>query len=37
VRITAQLIDPTMGHHLWAERHDRPMQDVFELQDGASG
>ena len=26
VRITAQLIDATTGHHLWAERYDRPLQ-----------
>ncbi len=33
VRITAQLIDATTGHHLWAERYDRPLQDLFALQD----
>ena len=33
LRITAQLIDATTGHHLWAQRYDRVMQDVFELQD----
>jgi len=33
VRITAQLIDAVTGHHLWAQRYDRPMTDVFELQD----
>jgi adenylate cyclase len=33
LRITAQLIDAVSGHHLWAQRYDRPMQDVFELQD----
>jgi Flp pilus assembly protein TadD len=33
VRISAQLIDATTGHHLWAERYDRELQDVFALQD----
>ncbi|HEV8718021.1 MAG TPA: adenylate/guanylate cyclase domain-containing protein [Candidatus Binatia bacterium] len=33
VRITAQLIDATTGHHLWAERYDRPRQEIFALQD----
>jgi TolB-like protein/Tfp pilus assembly protein PilF len=33
VRITAQLIDATTGHHLWAERYDRELDDVFALQD----
>src|SRR5262249_15518280 len=33
VRITAQLIDAPTDHHLWAERYDRPLQDLFALQD----
>lgn len=33
VRITAQLIDAQTGAHLWADRFDGPLQDVFELQD----
>ncbi len=33
VRITAQLIDATTGYHVWAERYDRDLQDVFALQD----
>jgi adenylate cyclase len=33
VRITAQLIDARTGHHLWAERYDREMRDIFALQD----
>jgi TolB-like protein/Tfp pilus assembly protein PilF len=33
VRISAQLIDATTGGHLWAERYDRPLQDIFALQD----
>jgi len=32
-RITAQLIDALNGHHLWAERYDRELDDVFEVQD----
>jgi adenylate cyclase len=33
VRITAQLIDALSGHHLWAERYDRDLKDIFTLQD----
>jgi TolB-like protein/class 3 adenylate cyclase len=33
VRITAQLIDTNNGHHLWAERFDRELTDVFAVQD----
>ena len=33
VRITAQLIDATTGTHLWADRFDGLMEDVFDLQD----
>jgi TolB-like protein/Tfp pilus assembly protein PilF len=33
VRITAQLIDVTTGSHLWAERYDRDLADVFAVQD----
>jgi adenylate cyclase len=33
VRITAQLIDATKGHHLWAESYDRKMTDIFLLYD----
>ena len=33
VRITAQLIDATKGHHLWSERYDRDIKDIFALQD----
>jgi TolB-like protein/class 3 adenylate cyclase len=32
VRITAQLIDATSGGHLWAERYDRNLASVFEVQ-----
>ena len=33
VRINAQLIDGTTGGHLWAERYDRDLKDIFSLQD----
>jgi adenylate cyclase len=33
VRITTQLIDAETGAHVWAERYDRPMDDIFALQD----
>ena len=32
VRITAQLIDALKGHHLWAERYDRELKDIFAIQ-----
>lgn len=32
-RVTAQLIDATSGLHLWAERYDRELQDIFAVQD----
>jgi TolB-like protein/tetratricopeptide (TPR) repeat protein len=33
VRITAQLIDATTGAHLWADRFDGALEDIFDLQD----
>jgi adenylate cyclase len=33
LRITAQLIDAKTGDHVWAERYDREMQDIFAVQD----
>jgi adenylate cyclase len=33
VRITAQLLDATTGHHIWAENYDRNLTDIFSLQD----
>jgi adenylate cyclase len=33
VRITAQLVDATTGADLWAQHYDRPMRDIFSLQD----
>ncbi len=32
VRITAQLIDTASEHHIWAERYDRELEDIFSLQ-----
>jgi TolB-like protein len=37
VRINAQLIDATGGNHLWAERFDRSLEDIFAVQDEVSG
>ncbi len=37
VRITAQLIDTTTGNHLWAERYDRSLRDIFSVQDEVTG
>jgi TolB-like protein/class 3 adenylate cyclase/Tfp pilus assembly protein PilF len=33
MRVNAQLIDAQSGNHLWAERFERPMTDLFEMQD----
>ncbi len=33
VRITAQLIDAATGNHIWAERYDRDLEDIFAVQD----
>ncbi len=33
VRVTAQLIETASGKHLWAERYDRELEDLFDLQD----
>ena len=33
IRITAQLIDTESGFHLWTEKYDREMEDVFAIQD----
>ena len=32
VRVTVQLIDAASGHHLWAEKYDRDLKDIFYLQ-----
>ena len=36
VRVTAQLIDAVAGNHIWAERYDRDLADVFAVQDEIS-
>ena len=33
VRITGQLVEAETGVHIWAERYDRPLDDIFTLQD----
>jgi TolB-like protein len=33
VRITAQLVDATTGSHVWSERYDRTLDDIFAIQD----
>jgi TolB-like protein/Flp pilus assembly protein TadD len=33
LRVTAQLVDATTGNHLWSERYDRELKDIFALQD----
>ncbi len=37
VRITAQLIDAASDHHIWAERYDRELDDIFAVQDDITG
>jgi adenylate cyclase len=37
IRITAQLIDASDGQHIWAERYDRQMDDIFDVQDEITG
>ncbi len=36
LRVTAQLVDVANGYHLWSERYDRQLEDVFEIQDEIS-
>ena len=36
VRVTAQLIEGSTGNHLWAERYDRELEDIFAVQDEVS-
>jgi adenylate cyclase len=36
LRVTAQLINAADGYHLWSERYDRQLEDVFEIQDQIS-
>jgi TolB-like protein/class 3 adenylate cyclase len=33
MRVNVQLIDAESGHHLWAERFDKPLADLFDMQD----
>jgi adenylate cyclase len=33
VRVTAQLVETATGRHLWAEKYDRDLADIFEIQD----
>jgi adenylate cyclase len=33
VRVTAQLVDATTGNHLWAERYDRELKEIFTVQE----
>jgi len=33
IRVTAQLIDVNTGYHLWAERYERELSDIFAVQD----
>jgi TolB-like protein len=33
IRITAQLVDAATGYHIWAERYDRDVQDIFAVQE----
>ena len=37
VRVTAQLVEAVTAHHLWAERYDRRLEDVFAVQDELTG
>lgn len=37
IRVTAQLIDAATGNHIWAERYDRDLEDIFEVQDEITG
>ena len=33
VRVTGQLVDAETGHHVWADRYDRKLEDIFAVQD----
>ena len=37
IRVTGQLIDAGTGKHIWAERYDRDLRDIFEVQDEITG
>lgn len=34
IRVTAQLVEAETGKHVWAERYDRELADIFGVQDG---
>ncbi|SHK41506.1 TolB amino-terminal domain-containing protein [Shimia gijangensis] len=36
IRISSQLVDAGTGHHIWTERYDRELEDIFDLQDDIS-
>src|SRR2546422_7227908 len=36
-RVTAQLVNVADGYHLWSERYDRDLEDVFAVQDEIAG
>ena len=37
VRVTAQLVEAATGNHVWAERYDRDLEDIFAIQDQVTG
>jgi adenylate cyclase len=37
LRITAQLVDPRSEEHLWSSQYDRPLDDIFSIQDDIAG
>jgi adenylate cyclase len=37
IRVTGQLVDAATGKHIWAERYDRELRDIFALQDEITG
>ena len=37
IRVTVQLIEAASGRHLWAEKYDRPLEEIFDLQDEVTG
>jgi eukaryotic-like serine/threonine-protein kinase len=36
IRVTVRLVETTQGYHLWAEKYDRELEDVFQIQDEIS-
>ena len=37
MRVSAQLVEGTTGNQIWAERYDRDLEDIFEVQDEITG